>query len=100
MAEDEKARGHRKERKGFVLTDKMDKTIVVGVERTFRHPVYGKVVKRVKKYHVHDEKNEAKVGDLVRIAETRPFSKMKRWRLVEILRAQESRATESSAGLG
>lgn len=87
MTEEKKVRGHRKERKGFVLKDKVNKTIVVGVERTFRHRVYGKVVKRIKKYHVHDEKNEAKVGDLVRIAETRPVSKLKRWRLVEILRS-------------
>lgn len=87
MAQEGKARGHRKERKGFVLKDKMNKTVVVGVERTFRHPVYGKVVKRIKKYHAHDEKNEAKVGDFVRIAEMRPVSKLKRWRLVEILRS-------------
>ncbi len=86
MAQERKARGSRKERKGFVLKDKMDKTIVVGVERKFRHPKYGKVVKTIKKYHVHDEKSEAKVGDFVRIAETRPLSKMKNWRLVEILR--------------
>jgi len=87
MAQAIAERGHRKERKGFVLQDKMDKTIVVGVEWTFRHRVYGKVLKRVKKYHVHDDKNEAKIGDFVRIMETRPLSKLKRWRLVEILRS-------------
>jgi small subunit ribosomal protein S17 len=87
MAQDMAGRGHRRERKGFVLKDKMNKTIVVGVERTFRHPSYGKVIKTVKKYYAHDEKNEAKVGDFVRIAETRPVSKLKRWRLVEILRS-------------
>jgi small subunit ribosomal protein S17 len=86
MAEEKKVRGHRKQKKGFVLSDKMDKTIVVRVERAFRHPVYGKVVKTSKKYHVHDEKNEAKVGDFVQIAETRPRSRLKRWRLVGILR--------------
>lgn len=87
MAQQKSQRGHRKERKGFVLSDKMNKTIVVGVERTFRHPIYGKVVKRIKKYHVHDESNQAKAGDFVRIMETRPVSKLKRWRLVEILRS-------------
>jgi small subunit ribosomal protein S17 len=87
MAQDKPLRGQRKERKGFVLKDKMNKTIIVGVERRFRHPDYGKVVKRMKKYYAHDEKNEAKVGDFVRIAETRPLSKLKRWRLVEIVRS-------------
>ncbi len=87
MAQETKSRGHRKDREGFVLKDKMNKTIVVGVERRFRHPVYGKVVRTVKKYHVHDEKNEARVGNVVRIEETRPISKLKRWRLVKILRS-------------
>jgi len=86
MAEEKKERRQRKERKGFVLNNKMNKTIVVGVERKFRHRIYGKVVKKVKKYYVHDEKSEAKVGDFVLIAETRPLSKLKRWRLVEILK--------------
>jgi small subunit ribosomal protein S17 len=86
MAQGESGRKSRKERQGFVLKDKMDKTIVVGVERTFRHPVYGKVVKRITRYYVHDENNEAKAGNLVRIMETRATSKLKRWRLVEILR--------------
>jgi len=87
VAQEKKVRGHRKEQKGFVLKDKVNKTIIVGVERRFRHPAYGKVVKTMRKYHVHDEKNEAKVGNLVRIVETRPVSKLKRWRLAEILRA-------------
>ncbi len=88
MAQEEKVeRANRKERKGFVLQNKMNKTIVVGVERTFRHPKYGKVLTRVKKYYVHDEKGEAKAGDFVRIIETRPISKLKRWRLVEVLRS-------------
>jgi len=87
VAHEKNALGHRKERKGFVLKNKMNKTIIVGVERRFRHPMYGKVVKKIKNYHVHDEKNESKVGDFVRIAETRPLSKLKRWRLVEILRS-------------
>jgi small subunit ribosomal protein S17 len=87
MAQAKAERARRKEQRGFVLQDKTDKTIVVGVEWTLRHPVYGKVMKRVKKFHAHDEKNEAKVGDFVRIMETRPLSKLKRWRLVEILRS-------------
>ncbi len=87
MAQAKAERRHRKTQQGFVLQDKTDKSIVVGVEWTFRHPVYGKVVKRVKRYHVHDEENKAKIGDFVRIMETRPLSKLKRWRLVEILRS-------------
>lgn len=77
-------RGLRKERIGKVTSNKMDKTIVVTVDRLARHTRYKKVIKISKKYYVHDEKNEAKVGDEVRIAETRPTSKLKRWRLVEI----------------
>ena len=70
---------------GVVVSDKGDKTIVVKVERTFLHPVLKKTVRRSKKYHAHDEKNEAKAGDIVRIEETRPLSKQKRWRVVEVL---------------
>lgn len=99
MAQEKKARGHRKERRGFVLKDKVDKTIIVGVERRFRHPTYGKVVRTVKKYHAHDEKNEAKVGNFVRIVETRPLSKMKRWQLVEIMRSQENSGDSVSESL-
>jgi len=78
-------RGKRKERIGDVLSSKMAKTIVVRVERRFAHPVYKKVVTQYKKFYVHDEKSEDKPGDRVRIEETRPVSKMKRWRLVEVI---------------
>src|SRR3974377_652942 len=78
-------RGHRKERGGEVLSNKMAETICVRVERRFPHPRYKKVVTGYSKFYAHDEKNEAKVGDRVRIEETRPFSKTKRWRLVEIV---------------
>ena len=70
---------------GVVVSDKNDKTIVVKVERRLRHPVLKKTVRLSKKYHAHDEKNEAKTGDIVRIEETRPLSKDKRWRLLEIV---------------
>ena len=79
-------RGKRKTRTGVVVSDKMDKTIVVRVQRITRHPLYGKTLRKSKKYYVHDEKKEAREGDGVRIMETRPFSRLKRWRLVEILR--------------
>ncbi|BDG62229.1 30S ribosomal protein S17 [Caldinitratiruptor microaerophilus] len=79
------ARGQRKTRVGTVVSDKNDKTIVVAVETLVEHPLYKKRVRRTKKFHAHDEKNEARVGDKVRIMETRPLSKLKRWRLVEIL---------------
>ncbi|HHW06090.1 MAG TPA: 30S ribosomal protein S17 [Clostridia bacterium] len=78
-------RGRRKVRIGRVVSDKMDKTIVVAVETLKRHPLYGKRVKTSKKFKVHDENNECRVGDLVKIMETRPLSKEKRWRLVEIV---------------
>ena len=77
--------GKRKERIGIVVSDKMRKTIIVRVERKVEHPLYKKIIKRYKKFKVHDEKNQAKIGDLVRIQETRPLSKMKRWRLIEII---------------
>lgn len=80
-----KAPGVRKERVGEVVSNKMAKTIVVRVERRFQHPRYKKVVTGYKKFYAHDEKNDAKVGDRVRIVETRPLSKLKRWRLVEVL---------------
>ena len=79
------ARGHRKEQVGKVISDKMDKTIVVRVERRFRHAKYEKVITRFKKFYAHDEESKAKLGDQVRIQETRPLSKLKRWRLVEIV---------------
>lgn len=80
------ARKRRKEKIGIVLSDKMDKTITVQVERLTHHPKLGKRIKKYSKFKVHDEKKEAKIGDRVRIVETRPLSKTKRWRLVEILR--------------
>jgi small subunit ribosomal protein S17 len=79
-------RNARKVRTGVVVSDKMDKTIVVAVERLVRHPFYGKTIKRTKKFKVHDENNECKTGDIVKIMETRPLSHDKRWRLVEIVR--------------
>jgi small subunit ribosomal protein S17 len=85
MAEQVEARKRRKTRVGVVTSDKSDKTVTVMVERQFAHPLYGKQVKRTKKYHAHDETNEYKQGDLVRIVETRPFSKTKRWRVEELL---------------
>ena len=85
MLETNSHRGHRKERVGEVVSNKMTKTIVVRVERRFRHPQFKKVVTSYKKFYAHDEKNEAKVGDRVRIQETRPMSKTKAWRLVGIV---------------
>ena len=79
-------RSLRKTRVGEVISDKMDKTIVVKTITRVPHPIFGKIVKQVKKFHVHDEKNEAKVGDRVSIMETRPLSRLKRWRLVEVIR--------------
>ena len=85
MTEASLQRGHRKERVGNVVSDKMNKTIVVRVERRFRHPQFKKVVTAYSKFYAHDEKNEAKVGDRVRIQETRPLSRTKCWRLVEVV---------------
>jgi small subunit ribosomal protein S17 len=79
------SRGHRKERVGEVISDKMNKTIIVRVERRFRHPQFKKVVTSYKKFYAHDEAQQAKVGDVVRIQETRPLSKTKCWRLVEVV---------------
>jgi small subunit ribosomal protein S17 len=79
------ARGHKKERVGEVISNKMTKTIVVRVQRRFPHPEFKKVVTQYNKFYAHDEKNEAKVGDHVRIQECRPLSKTKRWRLVEVV---------------
>ena len=78
-------RNRRKSRVGMVVSDKMDKTIVVALEETVKHPLYGKSVKRTKKVKAHDEANECTIGDKVRIMETRPLSRDKRWRLVEIV---------------
>jgi len=78
-------RNLRKERTGLVVSNKMDKSIVVQIERTFKHTVYGKYIKKTNKFVAHDEKNDCNIGDTVRIAETRPLSKNKNWRLVEII---------------
>jgi small subunit ribosomal protein S17 len=78
-------RNLRKERIGVVFSNKMDKTITVAVKWKEKHPIYGKFVNKTKKFHAHDEKNECGIGDTVRIMETRPLSKTKRWRLVQII---------------
>src|SRR5579864_8397118 len=96
MAEETKtneSRGNRKQRIGEVVSNKMTKTIVVRVERRFPHPQYKKIVTSYKKFYAHDEKAEAKIGDTVRIEESRPLSKLKRWRLVEVV---ERGATETA----
>ena len=82
-------RNSRKARIGVVVRDKADKTVTVTVERQFAHPLYGKQVRKSKKYQAHDEKNEYRVGDKVRIVETRPLSKTKRWRVVELIERPE-----------
>jgi small subunit ribosomal protein S17 len=78
-------RNLRKERAGVVTSNKMEKSITVAVKWKEKHPIYGKFVSKTKKYHAHDEKNECGIGDTVKIMETRPLSKTKRWRLVEII---------------
>ena len=78
-------RGMRKTRTGVVVSDKMDKTIVVEIRTRVKHPLYGKIMNRTKRFKVHDENNECGIGDTVRVMETRPLSKDKRWRLVEII---------------
>jgi small subunit ribosomal protein S17 len=85
MSENEAARGARKVREGIVVSDKMDKTVVVKIESRVKHPLYGKVMTKSEKLKAHDEANEAGIGDRVRVAETRPSSATKRWRLVEVL---------------
>jgi small subunit ribosomal protein S17 len=82
MNMDQAVRGKRKVQKGVVVSNKMEKTVVVKVERTFRHPTYDKVVTRAKKYYAHNENAPLQVGDEVKIIETRPLSKLKRWRVV------------------
>ena len=84
-APDERPRGYRKIRPGVVVSDKMDKTVVVEVQRRTTHPLYGKTVTRSSRLHAHDETNDVHVGDRVRVAETRPLSKTKRWRVVDIV---------------
>jgi len=78
-------RNLRKERMGVVFSNKMDKTITVAVKWKEKHPIYGKFVSKTKKFHAHDEKNECNIGDTVKIMETRPLSKLKKWRLVQII---------------
>jgi small subunit ribosomal protein S17 len=78
-------RNLRKTKQGVVSSNKMDKTITVNVERKVKHPLYGKFVKKTTKFHAHDEKNECSIGDTVKIMESRPLSKTKRWRLVEVV---------------
>jgi small subunit ribosomal protein S17 len=78
-------RNLRKERTGVVLSNKMDKSITVAVKWKEKHPIYGKFVNKTKKYHAHDEKNDCNIGDTVKIMETRPLSKTKKWRLVQII---------------
>jgi small subunit ribosomal protein S17 len=96
IAPETAARGTRKERLGKVISNKMTKTIVVSVERRFQHPQYKKVIKSFSKFYAHDEKSEAKVGDVVLIEETRPLSKLKRWRLTQVL--EKGEATVVKAG--
>jgi small subunit ribosomal protein S17 len=97
MVQQDQSRGKRKERTGFVISHAMQKTIVVKAERRVRHPLYGKEMKLYKKMYAHDEKDEAKVGDKVLIEETRPLSKLKRWRLVKIL--QSGRAVKQTGNV-
>ena len=83
------ARGRRKVRQGVVVSDRMDKTVLVSVDQVFRHAVYKKIIRRSSKLVAHDENNDAHMGDVVRIMETRPLSKTKRWRVVEIVERAE-----------
>jgi small subunit ribosomal protein S17 len=96
MTQTENKRGDRKERVGHVVSDKMDKTIVVRVDRRARHAKYEKVLTLATRFYAHDEKNEAKIGDKVRIEETRPLSRLKRWRLVEVLEKGAEQASLSA----
>ena len=79
-------RAKRKTRVGTIINNKMDKTIVVAVESHYKHPLYNKILKKIKKYKAHDPESTGKIGDVVRISETRPLSKTKRWRLVEVVK--------------
>ncbi len=86
---DPKARGRRKIRRGTVVSESGDKTVVVRVDRQIQHPLYGKAMIRSRKYHAHDRGNEYRVGDVVQIEETRPLSRLKRWRVVRLLERSE-----------
>lgn len=85
----ERLRSRRKVRRGTVVSDRMDKTVVVLVERTVSHPLYGKYMTRRSKFYAHDEENACRVGDVVRIEETRPLSRLKRWRVIELVERPE-----------
>ncbi len=87
--EKQKVRGSQKTRRGVVVSDKMDKTVVVRVEDRIRHPLYGRRVRRSKRFKAHDERNECRMGDVVSIVETRPLSKDKRWRVIEVVQRAE-----------
>ena len=87
--EDKKLRNLRKERIGVVVSNKMDKTIVVAEKRKVKHPIYGKFVNKTTKFHAHDESNNCNIGDIVKIMETRPLSKEKRWRLIQIVQVHK-----------
>lgn len=89
MSDGTAAQGQRKVRQGTVVSDRMEKTVVVSIERQLAHPLYGKQVSRRKRYQAHDEENEYQVGDVVRIEETRPLSKRKRWRVLELIERPE-----------
>jgi small subunit ribosomal protein S17 len=97
MAETTQEQGNKNEKVGSVVSDKMAKTIVVEVTRRVQHPLYKRIVSKRKKFYAHDEAGEAKVGDVVRIVECRPLSKLKRWRLKEILRKAVQVTTDLSA---
>jgi small subunit ribosomal protein S17 len=86
---EQSSQGRRKVRKGTVVGDRTEKTVVVSVERQLAHPLYGKQISRRKKYHAHDENNEYRIGDIVRIEETRPLSKLKRWRVLDLIERPE-----------
>ncbi len=88
-------RGNRKSLEGIVVSDKMNKTRVIRVSRSVRHPFYEKIMKKSNKFHAHDENNEAHAGDIVEIASTRPLSKLKRWRIVRIVKAAPKRLVEA-----
>ena len=96
MSDTTTKQGHRKERVGEVISNKMEKTIIVRVQRRFPHPKFKKVITQYRKFYAHDEKKEAKVGDRVRIQETRPISKTKCWRLVEVVERNPEEAVVAS----
>ena len=100
MSEATNEGGERKVRTGTIVSDKMDKTVVVTVERQFPHPLYGKRVTRRSKFYAHDEENEFRVGDVVKIEETRPLSKTKRWRVLELVERPDAARVEEIQSTG